>query len=222
MSRRGSSKALALAELVLAISIATVVAGAVAGLAAGLSRAHASTDVLRETVHSMRMGMMRLERALRTAKLVTAAETARLVLWTGDANGDGEINVDELLLMGHDAEAGTLVSRHVVFPEGMGRGLRKVLNAPLPLEACTDAAGVDALLDSAVYRRHVARLVLAEGVTGFAAGALPPAPRTTLVTLELAAGPPGRRLTLSAAVRLRADATEAVDRADEQWVLKLP
>jgi hypothetical protein len=59
-------------------------------------------------------------------------------------------------------------------------------------------------------------------VTGFAAGAYPPAPRTTLVALELAAGSPERHLTVSTAVRLRADATEAVETVDDQWVLKLP
>jgi hypothetical protein len=134
VSGRRPDKALTLAELILAIGIAAVVAGAVAVLAAGLSHAHARTEALRETVHSMRMGMMRLERALRTAKLVTAAETGRLVVWTGDANGDGQINVDELLLLGHDADAGTLVSRQLVFPEDMARGLRKLLNVPLPLE----------------------------------------------------------------------------------------
>jgi hypothetical protein len=220
--RKTLYKAFTLTRLTLAVSITAVIGLAVGSMSTTLVHAHSHSDVMRESIQSARLAMMKLEVMLRAAKLVTCAGGSRLVIWTGDANDDGRINVGELVLVRYDAGAEKVEYWRVVFPETMSQGLRKALNRTLTLNEATDAGLVAEALGAGGLAGYLARPALASSVTGFEMAADAPPPRSRLLALRVAAGPPDQHITLSNAVRLRADATEYVDNVDGQWVLDLP
>jgi len=210
-----------MAELVLALSITAMIGLAVGGLAAGLSYAYSHTDSLAEAVQSGRATMMSMEAILRKSKLVTAVGSGALVAWMGDTNSDRSINLDELVLVEHQQGAGTVEQWQVVFPDSMGTVLRRLLNRRLSLSAVSDPATVRRLMSRPIYSRYLSRVVIGTGVQDFEVATDRAAPLCRLVLLRLSVGQGAESISLSSAVRLRADLTGSVRKVKGSYVLDL-
>jgi len=204
VGRTTPRKALTLPELVMAVSITALVGLAVATVASALSYAHGRSDAMRESIQSARMAMMRTGAELRKARLVGCAADGRIVLWAGDADEDGDINVSEVVLVRYDDEEATVEQWQVVFPPSMPPETREALDVALTVEQLADGAAVEAYISQATYAGYLAQWVLAAEVADFETGWDAAPPETRLVTLRLAVGPADQRMTLSTAVRLRA------------------
>lgn len=220
MSR--TKKAFTLPELVIAISITSVIALAVATVASALSNAYHMTDEKEESIQSGRMAMTNMETAIRKGKLVLAASGAEMALWTGDANGDLSINVDELVLIRSIAGDRTIVSESVTFPDSMPDTVVMALNQTITLASLTDLGNVRQSLTSATLANYFATRVLATDVESFAVATdvLPPLSR--LVWIKMTVGEdPEEQISLNNSVHLRADAVDDVASYDGVWVLNI-
>lgn len=205
-TRRGFT----LVELMMAMAITAVVATSVAAVSLAMSSSYAHTQDYFQNVQSGRTAMSRLQDTLRRSKLVTSASGSSLVVWAGDFNGDGLINKGELVTW--VLENGNLVEHQNEYDGASG-----VLDINQALSAATNITSPGQLrwLDS-----HDQPKVLAENVTRFVVLPNTPAPRTTMVNIELTVGEGNGAVTLKSAASLRADATSFVQTQGATSVLQ--
>jgi len=94
-----SLKGLTLVELLVALMISAIVFGAVAALAFAMGTAHASTSDRSEKQAYVRYATLRISELIRQCKLVCGTPGGDLSLWRADDNGDGKININELVIV---------------------------------------------------------------------------------------------------------------------------
>lgn len=201
---------LTLAELLMAVTITSLIGMAVVTLSSALSNAQASTDSMAEAISSGRYAMMNIAADIRKAGLITAADADGMVIWTGDDNSDGQINLDELVLVRPNDDEHTVERLQVVFPPSAPPSL----NITRELNRVTDVDKVRKLLIRNRYSNYLTRRTLAVGVSNFevVTNEAPPIPQ--LVLMRLAVGQGAQQITLTNTARLRADATGCVSFVD--------
>lgn len=90
-------KGFTLIELLLALIVAGIVASAVVTLAYALGTANDVTDDVSQTQAYVRYATLRISELIRHCKLVCGLPGGDLVVWRADDNGNGRINVSELV-----------------------------------------------------------------------------------------------------------------------------
>lgn len=208
-------RAFTLVELMIAMTIIAVIGLTVVTVASALSGAQARTEAAGDAVHSARSGMMRIAAVLRSAKLLVGAEDGRLLCWMGDANGDGSINVDELVLIQHVPGQREIEQLRVIFPGASPHGL----NVSETLSALTNLEHAHDLLNAPFLRSCSSTVVLSTDVQDFQVVTDVSPPFSELALLRMTTGPAGRQVRLTSAAGLRSSATGSVDLVDGQPVL---
>lgn len=95
-----------LAELLLALSVTAVILSAAAALAFAMGSAESATNKMGEKQARIRYSTMRIRELARNSGLVFTYSDTGVVFWTGDANGDGEINGNEVAWLSTNAGSG--------------------------------------------------------------------------------------------------------------------
>ena len=210
-------RAFTLIELMLAMAITVMVSTTVAGVAFALANVYSRGEDYGDALQGGRNFLLRAGTLGRQAKLVTACSSQAVVFWADDANGDNEINRDELVMLYWDRTGGRSVVRmQSVGPHANNPMLRDVV----PLDKTCRLADVTTLLSQ--YEAYRSNVPLAEDVLDFRVTTDVPPPLTRAVLLEITLGRPERPVVLRSTVTLRADATAQVGRVGEQWVLMPP
>ncbi|MHC4562571.1 MAG: PulJ/GspJ family protein [Planctomycetota bacterium] len=213
---RPPTKGFTLIELVAAMAVISVMGMTIAGVAMVLSTAHQHGEDYHECVQTGRVIMMNLQRTLRGARLVTAAQSDLVVLWEEDTDGNGQINISEVTVFRWDSGSRKLVRRRVVFPSDWSQGTRDFYDVAIPLWYVTDVS----LNDLAYYFYYWGEdVTLAENIEAFALRVSPDAPLTTNVIVEMTVQQAARSLTLRSATWLRADCTDRVGMVGADYVL---
>lgn len=202
--------AFTLAELVLAIALISVVGLSVATVASALANAYRQTDTMKESIQSGRSAMMNVASMIRKAKLLVAKSNGALAIWTGDANGDDAINVDELVLIRCVQDSRTVESTRVAFPGTMPREIVMALNEAKQLLEVDTIGEVRDTMNSATLANHRSSRVLASDVHSFSIETDVDPPYTRLALIRITVGPPDQRIALTSSVHLRADAVDQV------------
>lgn len=210
MKGRTNRKAFTLAELVLAIAVTSVVGLSVATVASALANAHRQTDTMRDSIQSGRSAMIHVGSAVRKAKLLVAKSADALAIWTGDANSDGAINVDELVLIRYVPETETVESAQVSFPDSMPHDIVVALNETKPIVEVDTAVEVKDAMNCATLVEYCSSRVLASDVRSFSIQADVDPPYSRLVLIRITVGPADQQIALTSSVRLRADAVDNV------------
>lgn len=198
---------LTLPELVIGITITAIVGLCVAGVTMAISTGHAESQRYGEYVQSARMGVMRVGRELRQASLVTARDSDTLILWGGDTNGNGKINLDELVSISYDASAGQIVKYQKDFPPSWPDWFVALLNLEADLDDVDNANSVETYLRNGLLAQST---VLATDVTSFEVTAEPTVPVSRLASLRFTVGDGDTAVTVSTSAKLRADKTRRV------------
>ena len=210
-----------LAEIVVGMTVTTIIGLAVASLSQALGSAHDHGETCYQAIETARGAMRRIQRCLQGAQLIPAVDASgrRLLYWTGDENADKRINVSELVLLVYVIETKEMVERQVVFPSDMAQATRDALDEELTLQECTNLLVMGPRIKSDLYCRT---LLLGTNVWKVQFVATPPAPLSTLAGVQITMGEGDQDLRLRSAVSLRADQTEYVGTAADDWVLSLP
>jgi len=97
MKTMSNTKAFTLVELLIALVVTGVILSAVTTLAFAMSSASRASDdtILKEA--QLRQARLRIAELVRNCKLICAAAGNDLAVWQADTNGDGIINVAELV-----------------------------------------------------------------------------------------------------------------------------
>jgi len=213
MQRHG--KALTVLELVIAMSITALIGLSVAGVFKVLSTAQADSSSTYQAAQGGRAAITRIAGYLQKARLITAIGPRRLLWWQRDDNGDGRINLTELMLLHYDDATDTLYTRRVELPDDMDEQTRMALDYRVPLMWALTDTGMNMILDS-VWRRET---VEAEDVTAVEISLLPDCPDTRVVKLQLTLGSGENSLVLRSAASLRIDRTGDVAVVDGRYIL---
>ena len=217
----GDPTAFTLTELLMAIAITALIGMSVVTVSTALSHAQAGTDSMIEAISSGRYAMRSIDADVRKAALITATGAGEIVIWTGDENGDEQINISELVLIQFDADNQTVERLGVVFPDSMTPGQLAALNVSMTLAYVTDVGNVRDLLTQGTYSDYLTQRTLAVDVSKFevVTDDVPPMPH--LVLLRLAVGQDTQQITLTNTAHLRADATGCIEWVEGEPVLDL-
>ncbi|HUV66923.1 MAG TPA: prepilin-type N-terminal cleavage/methylation domain-containing protein [Sedimentisphaerales bacterium] len=85
-----------LIELLVALIVTSIVTTAVATLAYAMNAANRATDDTSRKQAQVRFATLRISDLIRNSRLVCYASADEMAVWTGDANADGTVNIDEL------------------------------------------------------------------------------------------------------------------------------
>ena len=214
-------KGFTLTELMLAICIMSVIGLAVATVASGLSNAYGITDTLEDSIQSARSALMNLESTIRKSKLVLAKSSSGVALWTGDANEDGEVNLDEIVLVQRIDADRTLRMSQVVFSASLSREIVEATNEKKQLYQVNTIGEVSNVLGSGSVAGMQVSRVLAGDVESFEVATDATPPWSRLVNLRLTTGSDDQQITLTSSTHLRADAVDSVVSYNRRPVLKL-
>ena len=206
-------------ELLSSLMIIALIGAVIASVSAALSNAQSHSDTLTEVIQSGRSGTMQLGAKLRKAKLITAASTNEMVLWSIDANNDKQINVDEIMLVQYVPHKQIVERWQITFPDTLSPILRKILNKPQQLSNLTSIDNVRELLNRSIYSRYLSKETLITNVLDFKISVNPTPPMTRLVLMRLTVGKDRQRITITNAVRLRADMTDSIILENGQFSL---
>jgi type II secretory pathway pseudopilin PulG len=208
-----------LLELTIAMTITAVTGLSVAGVAMVLGETSDSGQDFYQSLQTGRITVMKIQAIIRGAKLVTASTSTSLVLWADDANGDGQINLSETVVLTFDAESGEIRFYRVVFPQTMDSTTKQALDVTKPLVDIMNLSGVT---DTVTGNAHNDLTVLATDVTAFRLSVWPAVPLTRLVRFQLTVGTGSSAVTLRSAASTRAGATGRVQVVDSEYVLTAP
>ena len=215
-----NSAGFTLVELLSSLMIIALIGAVIASVSAALSNAQSHSDTLTEIIQSGRSGTMQLSAKLRKAKLITAASTNEMALWGNDANNDKQINVDEIMLIQYVPNKQIVERWQITFPDTLPPILRKILNKPQQLSNLTSIDNVRKLLSRPIYLRYLSKKTLITDVLDFRILANPTPPMTRLVLMRLTVGKDKQKITITNAVRLRADMTSSIIMENGQYSLQ--
>ena len=98
-------KGLTLIELLVALIVSSIILAAVATLAFAISSANDSTDDTSSKQAQVRYATLRISELIRHCKLLCGTPGDDLAVWRADDNGDGQININELVYIERGADA---------------------------------------------------------------------------------------------------------------------
>ena len=214
MNRKTSG--LTIIEMVLAMAIVAMIGLSVAGVTMALSTSQAMTNQSHDCMQTGRIAIDRLQDRLSKAKLITAVGDGVVIFWESDDDGDGLINIAELVEVRHHPDDDTLRLHRVSFEDVADATVAAALNESVALDAAADCSLAGSLIvGNAEHREYVQ----AEGVELFEVAAYPPCPEAKMVTLKLVISDGDQQTTFRSAVTLRADCTSNIGTSEGGWVL---
>jgi len=181
---------LTLVELLVALVVTGIVLSAVATLAYAMSRANEQAGQIGQAQAEVRYASLRVSRLIKQCLLVCATVNngCDLAIWQADDNGNGQINVNEL-----------------VYLECGGNGdylrLRKFCSANNPVVALSDIKGMNV---GSYSSRCTTLINLCSNAEFYLHGAAAPQTRRVTVSFDLMEGGGWRRYQTSATLRCRA------------------
>lgn len=205
MKRNGY--AFTMVELMIAISITVVIALSAAGASVALSNAYATSESSFDHLQTARSVMMKLQSELNRAKLVTTATNRSIIYWADDTNGNGKINLSELVFLMYHATNRQIIRFQVVFPESMDPLTSGALDVRVSMGNTMNVANISQMIKSNL---NCQTTVLADDVSSFYLSVWPACPMTKLVRLGITAGDENQNITIRNAAALRADWTSRV------------
>jgi len=213
---RRHKRGMTLAELVLAMAITVVIGLAVTGVAAAMSNINKRAEDYYEYLQSGRVAASKLERSLRSARLITVASDSSIVAWTSNKTDKTKINVSEVTKVYLETDTRRLMQRTTVFPDSMEPSTKEALDTSVALKDLVTANAAD---DPPPYVQYDVTRVLARNVQEFEVYPDVPTPLTQTVKFRLVIGSYGQTVTQYGAVTLRAAKVSSVAVADGEYVL---
>lgn len=213
---KSKTLAFTLVEMVMAMSITAMTALAVAGATMTLSTAYSHSQDYYQNIQAARTTMLRFHSAVCKARLITAADNDTMVLWARDTNGDGRINIAELLLIDYDEGTRELREYSVVYPGELPESIRDTYNVHILLSSVAAVGAAGTVLGTPPYIQE--RLV-ATDVTAFSVTTDSAPPLARIVKLQITVGQSPGSITLRSASTMRADMTSYVGIVGSNWVL---
>lgn len=213
MTRR--TRGFTLPEITLAMAIAAVVGLTVVSVSMALSTAYVSSEDHYQNLQTARSVMERIRTTIRKSKLVTYSSVRYLALWAEDTNNNGQINLDEVVVLFYVPTLQEIRHYQIRFPDSMDPSMVAVLNLSVSLETATESFWVPTILS----HPYVTRTTLGTSVQSLELTCRPVAPLTDFVKIELTVREGDSEVTLRSAACLLTDMTDSVGIMGGEYVL---
>ncbi|MHC4534723.1 MAG: PilW family protein [Planctomycetota bacterium] len=92
-------KGFTLVELLLALIVTGILLAAVTTLAFAVGAANDTTDDTSQKQSQVRYATLRISELIRHCKLICGTPNSEIAIWRADNNGDGQININELIFI---------------------------------------------------------------------------------------------------------------------------
>ncbi len=211
-----------LAETVMSITMTALVGLSVAAASVALSSATSDGDDYFDCIQGGRNAMRQLASEIAESRLIVTTDNSgtRLVLWAGDANDNGQINLTELRLIDYSAGSKTITEYQVVYPAAWSESLRNAYDPDLSLSVAASASVTERWL---VENSYVQSRTIGTGVESLTFTLPSDGPASRLVRIRMTVQTGDSDLTLQESAALRAPATGYVSQSDGgAYVLSLP
>lgn len=119
--RPARRRSFTLVELLMGMMVSSVILGSVATLAWTIGSYNGQGEATVDLSRRALFGMGFLERDLRAARVAGVTDGGALVLWMGDLNDNGTIDMEEIIIYQHVADEG--VVERVIFTGGTAIGV---------------------------------------------------------------------------------------------------
>jgi prepilin-type N-terminal cleavage/methylation domain-containing protein len=97
-------KGFTLVELLLALIVTGILLAAVTTLAFAVGAANDTTDDTSQKQAQVRYATLRISELIRHCKLICGTPNSEIAIWRADNNGDGQININELIFIERGAD----------------------------------------------------------------------------------------------------------------------
>jgi type II secretory pathway pseudopilin PulG len=189
-------RAFTFVELLVGLQITSILLAAIATMAFAMSTAARHADETMHSQASLRYAALRVGELIRTCRLVCAAPGRELVFWMSDDNGNGQIDINEVVYLEYDepGQALRLLQFNVPGNPTVLAALGQPETDPI-LTALAESATKTAL-ETYAGVGQIRRVTLLAGCSNvaFAADPLPPRTRQLAISYDLAAnGGPARQ-----------------------------
>ncbi|MHC4499965.1 MAG: prepilin-type N-terminal cleavage/methylation domain-containing protein [Planctomycetota bacterium] len=175
---------LTLVELLVALVVASIVLSAVATLAYAMGTAN---DVMGDTSHKqaqVRCATLRISKLIQHCKLICGTPGSDLAVWRADDNGDGQININEL----------------VYIERGDGEDYLRLCEFPPSAASLINLGDIETLVASDYGVSYVPLIPQCSNVQ-FSLDVLPPSTKFVSVSFEIVENGVVRRFQINAALR---------------------
>jgi prepilin-type N-terminal cleavage/methylation domain-containing protein len=184
-----SNNAFTLVELLVALVVTSIVLTAVATLGFALGTANDSADDTRLKQAQVRYATVRISELIRHCKLICSGSSGDFAIWRADENGDGQININEL----------------VYIVRGLGRDRLMLCEFPSSDDSAIDLGSIEALSTNwwSAYSSEVSstRLIPECGNVEFSSDAWPPLTRFVSISFDVLENGVVRQYQISAGLR---------------------
>ncbi len=222
------------------MTIMAVTAMAVAGVSVALANAYEDTQDFYQCIQGSRSAMLRIQKIVRNARLITAATSDSLVItaatsdslvvtaatsdslvvWATDSDGSGSMSLSELTIFAYEQDAREICQYNVEFPSTMSESTKTALDKSISLAEAMDTS---AITRDIKRHRYCATKILAMEVEAFDIKVTPAPPMSNLVRIQLTVSTgDSQSVTLRSASSTRSAVTEYVGTADGEYVVSIP
>jgi len=209
-------KAFTMAELLMALSVASIVGLAVVGVASALDNAYDRGEGKSEAVQTCRAVLSRAGALLRKSQLVIHAGSNRILLWESDVNKDGQIQIGEMAILTHDIASQKLTAQRFQVPEGSEAHHSGVL----PLQSLRDQA--EGVYSSFATSPAVEKQLWGERVDALSISVSPTDPFSEQVNLQVTARAGETNVELTTSIYIRSSEAKYVSTVEDEYVLAIP
>ncbi len=215
--RTSQRAAFTVIELAITMAITALVGLSVAAATMVISAAREDAEQYQEYVQSARSTSLRVQSALRKASLITSCTPTTLVYWTGDANGNGQINVTELVRLSYD-HINKEFREWQVDLSNLNAASSALLDGTVSLATAMDDAAVRELM-SVTYKPYLQDRLLSSSVRSTEFSTDKAAPLTDLVRVRMDVGDQAQAIVVQPTISLRSPATSRIGVVGGVYVL---
>ncbi len=177
-------KGFSLVELLVALIVTGIVLAAVATLAFAIEAANDATDDSSQKQAQVRFTTLRISELIRHCKLICGTPNGDLAVWRADDNGDGQININELIYI----------------ERGMGRDYLRLCEFPSSDTSLVSLSDIETLSTGDYIVTYVPLVPQCSNVE-FSFDAEPPNSRFVSIAFDVLENDIVRQYQISAALR---------------------
>ncbi len=177
-------KGFTLVELLVALIVTGIVLAAVATLAFAIEAANDATDDSSQKQAQVRFTTLRISELIRHCKLICGTPNGDLAVWRADDNGDGQININELIYI----------------ERGMGRDYLRLCEFPSSDTSLVSLSDIETLSTGDYIVTYVPLVPQCSNVE-FSLDAEPPNSRFVSISFDVLENDIVRQYQISAALR---------------------
>jgi prepilin-type N-terminal cleavage/methylation domain-containing protein len=189
-----------IAEMLMALTVASVIALAAGGMATGLSYSYQHQDDYRQSVQDASGVVREVQSLVSKAQLITGAWGTAVAVWT-DANADMKASLSELTLLQYDSTAKTLAETKLIFPAGWTQAQITAADTNMTMTEASTFATIQSMFTQNTYAQ---KSVVAEDVQAFSAVGKAAGANNNSIEVSVTVGTGAKRVTLRSAMTLRA------------------